>query len=105
VIAREGRGQRIGKEVEPRRSLGEAIGLYKIGEGLIAELIRIYDDLERRGEFNHFYEKGFQVMCEQGWRDDWCFGISLTKHLLWAEIDTLKDFEYALREVAPKFCP
>jgi len=104
VKAADGRVERIGKEVDPGKSLGEAIGLYKIGRNLIGELALIYDDLERRGENHHFFEKGFEEICRQPAVDGRFFGIFLTDHKPWVEIDTAEDFQYATREIFPKLC-
>jgi choline kinase len=103
VIARKGRVAKIGKDLDPEHSLGEAIGLYKVGRGLIPDLIRIYDDLECRGEFHHFFEKGFERVCEEG-GDARIFGLSATAGRPWVEIDTHKDFDYARREIFPRVC-
>lgn len=102
VVAREGRVAEIGKELDPRRSLGEAIGLNKVSRGLIGELRRIYDDLERRGELHHFFEKGFARICAEAGAEDRSFGIVPTARRPWVEIDTPEDFAYAQREVAPR---
>jgi len=104
VKAADGRVKRIGKDVDPRQSLGEAIGLYKIDRNLIGELTRIYDDLERRGENHHFFEKGFEEICRRSDEDGRFFGIFLTGHKPWVEIDTVEDFLYATREIFPKLC-
>ena len=44
VVVRDGRVAEIGKDIDPGRCQGEAIGLYKVGRGLIGDLRRIYDD-------------------------------------------------------------
>jgi len=103
VIARDGRVAKIGKELDPKLSLGEAIGLSKVGRGLIPDLIRIYDDLERRGEFHHFFEKGFDRVCAEGGNGRF-FGLSATAGRPWVEIDTHEDFDYARREIFPRVC-
>jgi choline kinase len=104
VIAREGWIADIGKELDPRQCLGEAIGLYKISRGLIGDLRRIYDGLERRGEVHHFFEKGFERICAEGGTGDRAFGIAPTARRPWIEIDTPEDFAYAQREVASRLC-
>lgn len=104
VEARQGRVEKIGKELDPRQSLGEAIGLYKIGRDLIGELAAIYDDLERRGEWHHFFEKGFDILCQRFQGDGRGFGLVLTERRPWVEIDTIEDFLYAEREIFPKLC-
>ena len=101
VIASDGHVEKISKELDPGKSLGEAIGLYKIHRGLIADLVRIYDRLEARGEFHHFFEKGFERICELGGKGR-SFGIAFTRRRPWAEIDTIEDFEYAKREIFPR---
>jgi choline kinase len=102
VIAADGRLENIGKGADPAKSLGEAIGLNKIGRDTIADLVSIFDELEARGEVGHYFEKGFDVICGRGGADGRPFGISLTNRRPWAEIDTPEDYEYARREVAPR---
>jgi choline kinase len=102
VIVRGGRVVRIGKELDPRECLGEAIGLYKIGREAIGDLIRIYDELEARGETRHFFEKGFDLLGENGRDGEASFGVFLTKGRPWVEIDTVEDYRYAERDIAPK---
>lgn len=104
VRASHGRVEKISKEVDPGQSLGEAIGLYKISRDLIQELSRIYDYLERHGELHHFFEKGFEAICEHPSGDGRYFGIFLTDERPWVEIDTIEDFLYARREIFPKLC-
>ena len=104
VLAEDGRIKKINKEIDPRLSQGEAIGLNKIHRSLIPELARIFDGLEARGEFHHFFEKGIERICEEGDGQGWHFGLSLIHGRPWVEIDTLKDLEYARREVFPKIC-
>ena len=102
VRAVNGRVEKISKVVDPGQSLGEAIGLYKISRDLIKDLSRIYDELEKRGEYHHFFEKGFEAICDRAAGDGQYFGICLTDHRPWAEIDTIEDFLYATREIFPK---
>ncbi|MCX6566961.1 MAG: phosphocholine cytidylyltransferase family protein [Candidatus Aminicenantes bacterium] len=102
VIVRGGRIVEIGKDLNPKDSLGEAIGLYKIGRSAIADLIRIYDDLESKGEFQHFFEKGFDLLNGNRSGDDRSFGVFLTGGRPWVEIDTLEDYHYAERDIAPR---
>jgi len=103
VVVSDGRIVRIGKELDPRECLGEAIGLYKIGREAIGDLIRIYDELEARGETRHFFEKGFDLLREKGRSGgEASFGVFLTKGRPWVEIDTVEDYRYAERDIAPK---
>lgn len=102
VIARDGRVEKIGKDADPALSLGEAIGLNKIGRDLIPELVAVYDELEGRGELGHYFEKGFDEICGRGGTDTRGFGVVLTGRRPWVEIDTLEDYERAVRDIAPK---
>jgi len=102
VIVRGNRIIRIGKDCDPKKSLGEAIGLYKIGRDSIAGLIRIYDDLEKKGEFHHFFEKGFDLLNDRGPAGERAFEIFLTQGRPWIEIDTLEDYRHAECDVAPR---
>jgi choline kinase len=104
VIASNGRVERISKELDPRRSLGEAIGLYKVGRRTIPDLISVYEDLERKGECRHYFEKGFERICEAAGDDGRAFGLSFTRGRPWVEIDTLEDFAHAQREIYPRIC-
>lgn len=102
VIARDGRVEKIGKDIDPARSLGEAIGLNKIGRDLVPELIAVYDELEGRGELGHYFEKGFDVICGREGAGERGFGVVLTGGRPWVEIDTLEDYEHAVRDIAPR---
>ena len=102
VVARNGRLLKISKELEPRECRGEAIGIYKISRNLVSDLVRIYAELERNGEFHHYFEKGFERILEAGGDDSRAFGLSFTRGRPWAEIDTLEDYEYARREIYPR---
>ncbi|MHB8054739.1 MAG: phosphocholine cytidylyltransferase family protein [Candidatus Aminicenantales bacterium] len=102
VIVRGGRIVKIGKDLDPRECFGEAIGLYKIGREAIGDLIRIYDGLEAKGEIRHFFEKGFDLLQENGRDDRAAFGVFLTGGRPWVEIDTVEDYRYAERDIAPK---
>jgi choline kinase len=104
VIASNGRVERISKELDPRRSLGEAIGLYKVGRRTIPGLLTVYEDLERKGECRHYFEKGFERICEEAGEGDRAFGLSFTRGRPWVEIDTLEDFAHAQREIYPRIC-
>lgn len=104
VIASDGRVERISKELDPRRSLGEAIGLYKVGRQIIPDLKEVYEELERKGECRHYFEKGFERICEEAGDDSRAFGLSFTRGRPWVEIDTLEDFAHAQREIYPRIC-
>ena len=103
VMAEDGRVTRIGKDLDPDLCLGEAIGLNKIGRPLLPELVRIYSELERRGERYHFFEKGFDSLSGDGGGPS--FGLTFTRGRPWVEIDTLEDFAHAERDVIPRLCP
>jgi len=102
IIARGDRIVRIGKDLDPGESLGEAIGMYKIGRESISELIRIYDALERKGELRHFFEKGFDLLPGAEPIGEKPFGVFLTGGRPWIEIDTLEDYRHAERDIAPR---
>jgi choline kinase len=102
VAARDGGIVGIGKHLDPRDSFGEAIGLYKIDRSVIGDLIRIYDDLESRGEDHHFFEKGFERLNEDGGNGVRAFGIALTRGRPWVEIDTIEDYRHAEGNIAPR---
>ena len=99
VIAGNGRLTRIGKDLDPRLCLGEAIGLNKVGAALLPELVRVYAGLERRGERQHFFERGFDVLVGDGGPS---FGLSFTRGRPWVEIDTLEDLTHAERDIVPR---
>ncbi|MBM3294477.1 MAG: phosphocholine cytidylyltransferase family protein [Candidatus Aminicenantes bacterium] len=102
VIGRDGWVVDIGKHLAPRTCLGEAIGLYKIAREIIPGLRRIYDDLEARGEFHHFFERGFERLLAESGGADRMFGMAFTARRPWVEIDTPEDLAYAQREIAPR---
>ena len=104
VIASGGRVERISKQLDPRRSLGEAIGLYKVGRSIIPDLEAVYAELEGKGECQHYFEKGFERLCERNGDGRRVFGLSFTHGRPWVEIDTLEDFAYAQREIYPRIC-
>jgi choline kinase len=96
VAVRDGRIVGIGKHLDPRESFGEAIGLYKISRSVIGDLVRIYDELEYRGE------KGFERLNEDGGIGVQAFGIALTRGRPWVEIDTFEDYRHAEGNIAPQ---
>lgn len=100
VIADGERLVRIGKDLEPGLCLGEAIGLNKVGRAFLPELVRAYLDLERRGERNHFFEKGFDILALSG--DGWPFGLAATQGRPWVEIDTPEDYSHAELDIIPR---
>ncbi len=102
VVVRAGRVEKVGKDADPALSLGEAIGLNKIGLDLVPRLAAVYDGLERRGEVGHYFEKGFDEICGREGAGGHAFGVVLTGRRPWVEIDTLEDYEYAVREIAPR---
>jgi len=97
VIAQNGFISRIGKALEPSECKGEAIGINKISRDTILPLSKEFDLLEQKGEKNHFFEKGFDILAHKS-----CpFGILLTNKP-WTEIDTQEDFDYAKKEIYTK---
>jgi choline kinase len=102
VVVRGGRVVKVGKDADPALSLGEAIGLNKIGLDIVPELAAVYAGLERRGELGHYFEKGFDEICGKGGAGGHAFGAVLTGRRPWVEIDTLEDYEYAVKEIAPR---
>lgn len=102
VVVRDGRVEKVGKDADPSLSLGEAIGLNKIGRELVPDLAAVYDGLEGRGELGHYFEKGFDEICGSNGTGRSAFGVVLTGRRPWVEIDTLEDYEYAVREIAPR---
>jgi len=97
VIAQNGVISQIGKDLNPAWCMGEAIGMNKISYDTIPLLSNEFDSLERKGELNHFFEKGFDLLA-----DKTCsFGILLTNKT-WTEIDTIDDYDYAKNEIYTK---
>jgi choline kinase len=103
VIADGERLARIGKDLEPGRCLGEAIGLNKLGRAILPELVRVYGELEGRGERSHFFEKGFDILAGNGYGSS--FGLAPTDGRPWIEIDTLEDYAHAERDIIPRIRP
>ncbi len=102
VTVRDGRVARISKRLDPDICLGEAIGLNRIGAATAAELVRIYEDFEARGERSHFFEAGFDRLAAGDPGGRHAFGLVSTAGRAWIEIDTPEDFEHARRDIAPK---
>jgi choline kinase len=97
VITQNGIISRIGKDLNPAKCMGEAIGINKISCNTILPLVNEFNSLEKNGELNHFFEKGFDLLTNKS-----CpFGILLTNKP-WAEIDTQDDFNYAKDEIYAK---
>jgi len=65
-------------------------------------LIRIYDGLEAKGEREHFFEKGFDILNGKDAGEDRSFGVFLTRGRPWVEIDTPEDYRHAERDIAPR---
>jgi len=97
VISQNGIISKIGKDLNPAKCMGEAIGINKISRKTILPLINEFNSLEKNGELNHFFEKGFDILTHKS-----CpFGILLTDKP-WAEIDTQDDFNYAKNKIYAK---
>lgn len=97
VMISDSRIKEISKEIDPGGCAGEAIGINKISAEAAKELSRIFDELEQKQEYHHFFEKGIEEFCANHGR----FGFLLTRRP-WVEIDCLKDFEYARGEIYVK---
>jgi choline kinase len=97
VSAQNGFISRIGKTLNPSKCIGEAIGINKISSDTIMPLAKEFDLLEQKGENNHFFEKGFDLLAHKNYP----FGILLTNKP-WTEIDTQNDFDYAKNEIYTK---
>jgi len=97
VIAQNGFISRIGKTLEPAECRGEAIGINKISSDAILPLSKEFDLLEQKGENNHFFEKGFDILAHK----EYPFGILMTNKP-WTEIDTPEDYNYAKNEIFTK---
>jgi choline kinase len=104
VAARDGRVVRIGKHLAPAECWGEAIGLNKIGAATAADLVRVFEDFEARGERSHFFESGFDRLAAEGGDGRNAFGLVATGGRPWIEIDTPEDYENARRRIAPLLC-
>ncbi|MDP4066456.1 Bifunctional IPC transferase and DIPP synthase [Rhodobacteraceae bacterium IMCC1933] len=82
----------VGKSVDPKRALGESIGVEKIsadtGALLFAELSEM---MESRGNLQAYYEAAYAQLVDKG-RQFHALDIS---GLDWTEIDTAKDFAAA----------
>jgi len=97
VSAQNGVISRISKTLNPSKCIGEAIGINKISSDTIMPLAKEFDLLEQKGENNHFFEKGFDILAHKNYP----FGILLTNKP-WTEIDTQDDFDYAKNEIYTK---
>lgn len=97
VITQNGVVSRIGKNLNPAECMGEAIGINKISHETVPLLSDEFNNLEKKGELNHFFEKGFDLLANKAFS----FGILLTNKP-WTEIDTRDDFDYAKNEIYTK---
>jgi choline kinase len=97
VISSQKRVRKIGKELNPAESLGEAIGINKISWNFSRKLAEIYSRHEKNQELQHFFEKGFdELCCRNGFMN-----IVLTGYD-WIEIDTPEDYKRAVSEIYPR---
>ena len=82
----------VGKSVDPKRALGESIGIEKIsaetGALLFAELSKM---MERRGNLQNYYEAAYAQLVDKGTQ----FHALDISGLDWTEIDTAIDFAVA----------
>ncbi|MBT7221717.1 MAG: phosphocholine cytidylyltransferase family protein [Marinovum sp.] len=82
----------VGKSVDPKRALGESIGIEKIsaetGALLFAELSKM---MERRGNLQNYYEAAYAQLVDKGTQ----FHALDISGLDWTEIDTAIDFAAA----------
>ena len=82
----------VGKSVDPKRALGESIGVEKIsaetGALLFAELSEM---MERRGNLQAYYEAAYAQLVDKGTQ----FHALDISGLDWTEIDTAIDFAAA----------
>jgi choline kinase len=82
----------VGKSVDPKRALGESIGIEKIsvetGALLFAELSKM---MERRGNLQNYYEAAYAQLVHKGTQ----FHALDISGLDWTEIDTAIDFAAA----------
>ena len=82
----------VGKSVDPKRALGESIGVEKISAGtgalLFAELSEM---MESRGNLQAYYEAAYAQLVDKGTQ----FHALDISGLDWTEIDTAKDFAAA----------
>ena len=82
----------VGKSVDPKRALGESIGVEKISAGtgalLFAELSEM---MESRGNLQAYYEAAYAQLVDKGMQ----FHALDISGLDWTEIDTAKDFAAA----------
>ncbi len=101
VEARDGYAVRIGKHLAPADCLGEAIGLNKISAATGLELVRVYEELEARGERTHFFEAGFDRLLDPAGAGRHVFGLVLTAGRPWVEIDTPEDYQHARNRITP----
>jgi choline kinase len=91
ALVENGRVVKLSKELDPKASYGESIGIQKVGAD-IADLI--WDELEQMrssGRDNAYYEEAFQRLIDKGHP----FGVVPIQTGSWTEIDDLADLQDA----------
>ncbi len=85
---------KISKKIDPKKSLGEFIGVSFIRK---EDVIQLINALEWVGtiDTNLYYEDAFQKMIDDGYD----FDILSTNGLFWNEIDTFEDLEYTRKNM------
>lgn len=83
---------KISKELSLHESDGEFIGVAKIGEKAVKDVIGIVDDFMVKGEFNLYFESAIQGLID---KKKYLVTFSDTKDHYWNEIDFVDDLEKA----------
>ncbi len=82
----------VGKAIDPKRALGESIGVEKISAATGSLLFAALSEMmESRGNFQAYYEAAYAQLVDQGTP----FHALDISGLDWTEIDTEKDFDAA----------
>jgi len=101
VVVRDGRIARIGKELDPARSLGEFVGVARFGAELAPAFARtLAACVEAEGIVGDHFERAVDRLCA-----DADLRPVDVRDLPCGEIDFPEDLEHARREIAPRLLP
>lgn len=96
VSVRQGRVAAIGKDLPPRETDGENVGIVKFGAAGARTLIRLLDEIVQSGRVRDWAPRAFGVFA----REHALYAIG-TRGQPWTEIDTPDDYARAVASVYP----
>ena len=100
ICDRDGRIRQISKQLDPRASLGEFIGVARFDAPFTAYFFQALERLKHAGERNAYFEAALDMMAD----DHPFFAVDVTDFPC-IEIDFPEDYETAKRSVLSRFQP